>query len=48
MLSELIVAALSANIILGEPMTMWQWIGAILIVIAGLTVALLESNKEET
>ena len=46
MLSELIVAALSANIILGEPMKMWQWIGAILIVIAGLTVALLESKEE--
>ena len=44
MLSELIVAAISANIFLGEPMSSWQWLGAILIVIAGLTVALLEGK----
>ena len=27
MLSELIVAAISANILLGEPMSLWQWLG---------------------
>ena len=48
MLSELIVAAISANILLGEPMSSWQWLGAILIVIAGLTVALLEGKETDT
>ena len=48
MLSELIVAAISANILLGEPMSSWQWLGAVLIVIAGLTVALLEGKETDT
>ncbi len=45
MLSELIVAAISANILLGEPMSLWQWVGATLIIIAGITVAVLEGKE---
>ena len=47
MLSELIVAALSANLILGEPMSLSQWTGAIFIVIAGLVVAFVEGAEEK-
>lgn len=45
MLSELIVAALSANLILGEPMALSQWTGALFIVMAGLTVAFVEGAE---
>lgn len=39
-----IIAALSAAVLIGESWTLWQWVGAVLVV-AGVTVAKLERAK---
>ena len=45
MLSEILLALISAKILLGEPITNLQWLGAVCIILTGLLISIVEGKK---
>ena len=46
MMSEILLAVISARIFLGENMSYIQWIGAFLIVMTGVLIGIFEGDKK--